>query len=648
MRVRQALPLLFLAAVSAAAGAAGLQAQRDDFRTLLDAAERGRLARYDTVLARLGDYPLRPYLTAADLSWRLRHRHTAALDAQIRDFIAAHPDLPAADDLRRRWLRDAAGHGRWDTVLAYARDGDDTDLQCLALTARIRTGAAPASELVAEGLSFWRRGRSQPDACDPVFAWLDQQNALTAVEIRHRIKLAIDNGAYGLAGYLARKLPKDAAAEVERWLWVVRRPHTLRDAARLDADVAVTAFKRLARRDLDTAAALQPVLAERHELDADRRHEMQRYVALLYAQEHDERALDWFRRLPPGGLTESGRGWRIRSALYHEHWREALEWIDALPPDERGEEEWRYWRGRALAALDRNDEAEAVLAPLAHERSYHGYLAADALDRPYNLNRRPLARDPAILEDLGSRPAIRRAREFHALAMLGDARKEWDAAAAGLSPQELRQAALLAHDWQWHERAIVTLVRADYWDDLDIRYPLPHLDAVGRVANATDLERAYILAIMRTESLFAADARSPAGALGLMQLMPATARRTASGGPWRGARSLLEPETGIRLGGLYLSRMRARFDGHPALASAAYNAGPTRVARWLPERAVPADVWIANIPYTETRKYVQRAMSHMTVFQARLDEPVSRLSQRLPPVPGEKELVCRAQTPAVC
>lgn len=647
MRVRETLLLLFLAAVPAAAGAADPQAQRDDFRLLLDAAERGRLAGYDTALARLGDYPLRPYLIAADLNWRMRHTGETGLDAKIRGFIDAHPGLPPADALRQRWLHDLAARKRWDAVLAYLRPGDDTELQCLATTARIRGEAAPESELIEQGLAFWRRGRSQPDTCDAVFAWLEKRDALTAGEIRHRAKLAIENGNYGLAGYLARKLPSDAADEVRRWLRIVRRPDELRRVQRLDPEIALIAFRRLALRDPETAAGLQPALAERLDLDAGRRDEMRRLIALLYAQDHDVRALDWFRRLPEESLDAAARGWRIRSALFHGRWQLALDWIEALPPHEREEEEWRYWRGRALAALEREDEAQAVFAALAGERSYHGYLAADALGLPYSLNRRPLEADAAIREDLLSRyPGIRRARELYALEMRGDARKEWRTIIAELSPAELRQAALLAHEWQWHERAIITLVNADYWDDLDIRYPLPYLDAVNHAAETTGLDPAYILAIIRTESLFALDARSPAGALGLMQLMPGTARQVAHGLAAPGAGDLLDPGTAIRLGSHYLRKLHDRFDGHPALVSAAYNAGPTRVRRWLPERSVPADLWIANIPYTETRQYVQRAMSHMTVFEARLDKPVSRLSQRLPPTSGSGEPDCRPR--AVC
>lgn len=647
MRFRDLLPILLLVAVPAIAGVDDLDAQRDSFRTLLTAAEHGRLDKHPKALAALEDYPLHPYLIAADLRWRLRHTKGDGLDSSVRDFIDAHPDLPPADSLRRSWLHNLAARERWDMVLTHTRPGDDTELQCLAATARIRTQAAPKDELIERNLDFWRRGRSQPDTCDAVFDWLDENGALGAEEVKTRARLAIENGNYGLARYLASELTSEDAAEIHRWLHIVRRPRELRRVDRLDPDIALVAFRRFALHDPEAAAELQPDLSERLDLDRERTDRMRLLVALLFAQDHDIRALDWFQELPEDSLDAFGRGWRIRSALFHHHWQLALDWIEALPPEEKGSEEWRYWRGRALMALDRKVEAEAILAPLAEERSYHGYLAADVLDRPYNLNRRPLEIDLAMRESLPVRyPGVDRARELHALEMLGDARKEWRAATAGMSAPELRQAALLAHEWQWHERAILTLVGADYWDDLNIRYPLPHLDAVERAAAATDLDPAYILAIIRTESLFAADARSPAGALGLMQVLPGTARLVARGRDMPQSGDLLDPAIGIRLGSYYLREMRDRFDGNLALASAAYNAGPGRVRRWLPERTMPMDLWVANIPYTETREYVQRAMSHMTVFEVRLDEPMSRLSRRLPPIANAEEIECRRQ--AVC
>src|SRR5699024_11205779 len=199
----------------------------------------------------------------------------------------------------------------------------------------------------------------------------------------------------------------------------------------------------------------------------------------------------------------------------------------------------------------------------------------------------------------------------------------------------LREAARIASQRGWMARAIITLARSDYWDDLDIRYPTPYIDDIRLATMATGLEPAYVLAIMRTESLFQPTIVSPAGAVGLMQLMPGTARLVARRNNLSrpSASALRRPATNIDLGTRYLQHVRARFGGNPALAAAAYNAGPNKVEQWLPaESGVAPDIWIANISYTETRKYVQNVLSHMMVFEQRLSGTVRPLKQLLAPV----------------
>ena len=141
------------------------------------------------------------------------------------------------------------------------------------------------------------------------------------------------------------------------------------------------------------------------------------------------------------------------------------------------------------------------------------------------------------------------------------------------------------------------------------------------------------------------DARSRAGALGLMQLMPATARGQAKRMKIRSpqTRDLMSPDTNIQLGAGYLGLVYERLDQHPVLATAAYNAGPHRVRKWLPDRDLPADIWVETIPFSETRGYVQRVMTYTAIYQSRLGETPTRLSERMRPVAGAAAVA--AQTP---
>ncbi|MFZ1574769.1 MAG: transglycosylase SLT domain-containing protein, partial [Chromatiaceae bacterium] len=232
-------------------------------------------------------------------------------------------------------------------------------------------------------------------------------------------------------------------------------------------------------------------------------------------------------------------------------------------------------------------------------------------------------------------PALERIRELQRLGRDADMRREWRTLTRDLEAPDLRAAATLAAGLGWHDQAIFTLARTDYWDDLELRFPLAYRDLVAEQAWQTGLPEDWIYGVIRQESVFNPTVASQAGALGLMQLMPGTAQElaVAAGEPAPGRGAILEPERNINLGSTYLARMRDRF-GHPALATAAYNAGPHRVARWLPEACTEADLWIVAIPFAETRGYVERVMAYRIIYRARLGLEPLRLSELLPPIPA--------------
>jgi len=625
--------------LSALAQGNSLEDQRASFESLLSAAENGALYNHPETRASLQGYPLYDYLAAADLVWRLRNNPGDALDGEIEAFINSNPRLPPADSLRSRWKYSLARRGKWSAVKNLTADDSDTSGRCLNLRARIALDqtAGAADDAVA----LWLVGKSQPDACDDVYAWMKKTGRLTQARIQERARLAVVERNTSLANYLARKLDGPARDTVQRWVALLGSPVDIKFVPALDADVAVAVFKRLALQDTDAAANLQAQLTKRLRLGPEQVHEMRRYLGLLYAQNHRPEALAWFERMDDARLDDYSRAWRIRASLLHERWPLTLAWINKLPPNEAQEEVWRYWRARALRELGREDEAIAGFTALAVERSYYGYLAADQIDAGYSFNSQPLVPNPALAAQLAADPAVARAGELHALGWNTSANREWNVVTQDLAAPMLQEAALLAHQWGWYSQAIITLAKSDYWDDLDIRYPLIYTDLVMRYAQENQLDPAYVLSIIRTESLFLPDVHSPANAVGLMQLLPATARAVAKniGAPRPSTKDLEEPANNVPLGTNYLRQQLDRFDNNLALASAAYNAGPHRVSRWLKEvkNPVAADIWVENIPYNETRGYVQRAMSHMTVFQARLEGDITRVSQRISPISPNSE-----------
>jgi soluble lytic murein transglycosylase len=128
------------------------------------------------------------------------------------------------------------------------------------------------------------------------------------------------------------------------------------------------------------------------------------------------------------------------------------------------------------------------------------------------------------------------------------------------------------------------------------------------------------------------NAQSAVGAKGLMQIMPKTGQQIARslGEPWQAENSLFNPDINIRYGAFYYKQLLNRFDGHFALAAAAYNAGPNQVSKWLPDtRPVPADVWIETIPFKETRKYVTSVLSYSIIYQQRMQRNSLKIAKLL-------------------
>jgi len=167
---------------------------------------------------------------------------------------------------------------------------------------------------------------------------------------------------------------------------------------------------------------------------------------------------------------------------------------------------------------------------------------------------------------------------------------------------------------------------------LDAAYPQAYPAQVARACQRTGLDPWLLLAVMRRESLFKPDVRSAAGAVGLLQLLPATARRAAVvlGRPAPRDDQLLDPDTAIDLGGWYLAELVGRF-GDPAVALAAYNAGPRAAGPWAVRGAgEELDEWVENVPYRETRRYIKVVIGAWSAYRILAGGSAPRLSSTVP------------------
>lgn len=632
VRAAALIPLWTLASGAYGAPAKSLHDYRALFKDNYRLAERGAAEALPVAEA------LEGYVLAPDFYGRYLRATAAEQPLEVvKAFARSHREHPEARLILNRKLSALAGAGRWREFLALWQDfppgTPSTALRCHRVNALIKTGTE-AAQAEREGLDLWLAPRSQPKACDPAFATLKARGVLGSSQFRARLELALDADQFQLARYLARSLPAADRARTDLWHQVRRNPGKALIATPVPAlaqepQLVEKSLLSLASRDPDQARAAFARVGSLAGLPADLAQAVERNAALGQARRHEPGAAAELLALStPNAAT---RAWALRSALRDGDWPLVLAALEALPDEQALEPAMRYWSARAELERENASLAQQIFAGLAQERGYFGFLAADRLGLPYALKQRRTRADDAKLRQLEGLADLKRARELFEVGLYGRARKLWADLIHPLPQEDQAQAALLALRWGWYSRAIATANRAGLADDLQLRYPIPNARWLSHVT----IEPALAVGIARNESLFMPDVRSSAGAIGLMQLMPATGREVARSlqMPYRGLRTLIDPESNARLGSTYLRSMLDRFDQHVALAAAAYNAGPHRVERWLPEEGpLAADIWVETIPFNETRNYVRRVMEATAIFSLR-QQKSWRLQPNLTPVP---------------
>ncbi len=637
--------LLFLAGVlflqsTSATGLTEIEKQRQLFNAVFKAVERGDWSVVDDLPAAdsqlLQEYVLWPDLRAT--FWRATIATASA--ANIDVFLKQYGTLRPARELRYKHALhlarsgDLAGYRR--IYEQFYQGQEIAKLDCLALQAELEAGRT--ARVNGRATDLWLVGRSQVSECDPVFEYLDRNKVLGPVEYRKRYKLAVDNREFQLARWLAKKIDQQHVEEAAAWISAQAHPEDFLNsyARRADSETTrkqlVYAAERLTYRDPELALAAWRRVSNHVPFSEEQGLRTARHIALWTARDNLPGAYELLLDLPNAAADSEVSRWRARLSLRNAEWNTLLVDVATMSAELRESEEWRYWRAVALQRSGQILAAQASLQELSEERSYYGFLAADELGRDYALDHTQLLADEDAIAAIEAHPAIVRAGELFRVGQDSRGRSEWDAVVRSFSAEEKLQAAILADRWGWHSRAISTAASLGEYDDLAIRYPLPYQPWFEQSSSDASISATWAYGIARSESLFMRDVRSKAGAIGLMQLMPTTGQEVARGIrlPYSGLTTLTNPESNIRLGTSYLGQMAERFGGNPVLATAAYNAGPHRVDRWLPESGtIDARVWIENIPFNETRKYVKRVLSAQAIFHWRMTGQLRRVSNEL-------------------
>jgi len=612
-----------------------LSQQRKEFTDAKLALKHGQIKKFERLEQGLNDYPLQSYLRFYYIN-----RYLAKVsDDSIKTFLKDNEDSPISTRLYSKWLKTLARRGEWDVFKqAFRSNTESKTLRCYQLRAQLKS--EDIQTLSNEIARIWLYGKSLPKACDPLFDQWKKAGLLTNDLVWQRIELAMKKRKLSLANFLKADLKSSEKKWVDRWSQMHRRPAKMLGHANYNEDTPLVrkivkhGIRRLARRDAEAAIEKWEGLKVQYRFTKEDLSETESYIATSAAFQRHPSALEWLSGINISSTDEKVQHWRIRTALLAMDWTAVLHWIDALPEAEQQNDKWQYWKARAYEQTDQVHNAVAIYSELAGDPDYHGFLSSDRLTSEYNMQGEGIKYTLEELDTIMQHPGVIRARELYALNMVLDARREWYHTTKSMSKRELQLAAMLAHKWGWHDRAIITLSKTGHTTDLDVRFPIKYRKQVMKNAKRQKIEPAWIFGILRQESAFMKDARSHAGALGLMQLMPRTGRMEARliKSPLRRIRDLLNVDKNILLGSSHLSRLLNKNDGNHVLATASYNAGPNHVKKWLRTKngqQLPADLWVETIPFKETRSYVSKVMTGTAIFEHKLGNTVTPLQKRM-------------------
>ena len=604
---------------------------RQVFLQAENALKKNDDAAYFLLADQLKDYPLYPYLQYHWLKKNL------AQERQVKHFLTTHSSSRYAGKLKRKWLLHLGKNKQWTLLLQNQLATNDATLNCYYHRAQFNTGNQRAALYGARDL--WAVGHSQPRVCDPLFAQLKKSDLFTQDLLWQRFDAALKNNKVSLASYVGNLMPEQHKATSQLWLNLHRNParympQLLAQSKKEPQDEQLAlmfphGIDRLAGKDVTAAIELWDANKNDFNIEINSANKLEKRLAFKLAFEKDSSAYARFSNLDV--TDESSRTWRIRVALLEQNWQNVISAIQDLNEEEKAQDKWKYWLARAYLETDQVEQAEILLTDLSGKRSFYGYLAADRVSSLYQLSHRPVNVTAEEIDQLKDQEEFHVAFELMVLDKKNEAKLQWWHASRHLNKKEILVAAKLAQRWQWDEIAIFTIAKAKYWDDVEVRFPLSYTDKIHENSEQQNLNPVIVYGLIRRESAFNEKATSPTGARGLMQIMPRTGRDIARNlnERWGGKNSLYNPVTNIKYGSYYYQKLLTQFDGHYALALAAYNAGPERVKKWLPEdKAIPADIWIETIPYRETRDYVASVLAYALIYQQRTqpEDPENSLS----------------------
>jgi soluble lytic murein transglycosylase len=552
--------------------------------------------------------------------WRWAQALPTYPDPEFIAFI--EPNTPLTQKLRAKWLYQLAKSNDWVDFDHYYRETGDRDLRCYAQLALFHTNQPQAA--LTGAFRLWSDITTNSPACDALFTELLNHHAFNQAQIDQRVRLALQHNKLALALTLLRRSGAKRAYDLKLLIQVSKKPKsiTLLHPGGLNSDIALYGLKLMVSRRNKAVVDLWHEMLNKNMLNIDQQQQFLAYQALYQAMRNQADAPQWLQQVKPEYTSDSLRDWEIRYALAHQQWKNVIQ-LTSLP-QRQIEQSWQYWRARALDQLGRHQDAIQIYQNLALNRSYYGFLASMRIRQTPHFQEETIPLSGALLEPYKPIMTL--------LADLYTTQKQTLAATHLLNdftlelskPEKAALVYWIAEHLQWYSKAAHMSTQDEtIYNQLSLRFPLAYSAFIKQFASEYQIEPALIFATIRQESIFSETIRSPAGACGLMQLLPQTAALIAKQEhiPFSRSEDLFSSEKNIHIGVAYLQQLKRQFKAHPLLMMAAYNAGPKQVNYWikhLPRNDI--DIWIETLPWQETRNYLKNIISFYVVYQHRMQQ----------------------------
>ena len=581
------------------------------FIELRDAARRNDVPKTQQLSAQLNSYPDTDYVRYFRIKPQMfdkgnEARADSSVDEEVGAFLKTYEGTAIGDRMRNDWLLVLGKRKDWsqfDREYPKFVLDDDTNVKCYALQSRLMK-QEDAKLVGQDALKVMIDPRHFGSACQELVPALVQANGLTSAQARALGRAAAEMN-FETAG--RRIGGDDPIASIVR-------------SARADPSKTYRDFSQTnLRYNKEDQAMAWGVIGQ------------------FLAKRLDRNAYDAYRRQQQLGfnplLSAETQEWKVRTALRAHDWQLVRDSIESMNPVVRQRDPaWTYWYGRSFKELGDSEKANAQFHLLEDQFNFYGQLAREELAKPIVIPPKVRVSD-AEIKEMGKRPGFNRAERFYAMNLRFEGNREWNWELRGMSDRQLLAAAEYAKRIHLYDRTVNTADRTKGEHDFALRYPTPFKDQLSPIAKTIDLNLAWAYGLIRQESRFITNASSSVGASGLMQVMPNTAKYVAKkiGMSSYTNERLKETQVNLTLGSHYLNMVLKDLDDSWVLASAAYNAGPSRPKSWREKlnQTTEGAIFVESIPFNETRTYVKNVLANASYYSILMDGQTTPMKQRL-------------------